>query len=90
MSDYKDNPGDALKSMIPEWAYKQSESCECADWVARMNRWGVEGCQRRKRRIVRHLCSQSDMLIQPFKLVPKRLREKIAEQLVAKAIDEAR
>lgn len=82
--------GTELSKLIPDWAVKNKSSCGCSDMAARMDKYGINWCEDNKNTIVAHLMSQSEHLIPPFKFVPAAMKKIIAEQLVNKAIENAR
>jgi len=86
----KEKVGSQLESLIPDWAVKNKSRCGCSDMAARMDKYGINWCEDNKNTIVAHLMSQSEHLIPAFKLVPKTMKKLIAEQLVNKAIENAR
>ncbi len=86
----KEKVGSQLESLIPDWAVKNKSGCGCSDMAARMDKYGINWCEDNKNTIVAHLMAQSEHLIPAFKLVPKTMKKLIAEQLVNKAIENAR
>jgi len=86
----KEKVGSQLESLIPDWAVKNKSGCGCSDMAAKMDRYGIVWCEDNKNTIVAHLMSQSEHLIPAFKLVPKTMKKIVAEQLVNKAIENAR
>ncbi|MCC9655277.1 hypothetical protein [Rhodopirellula halodulae] len=53
----KDGPGTELKALIPKLFKKKS--CGCHAYARKMNRWGVEGCEKHFDEIVEHLVTQA-------------------------------
>lgn len=82
--------GTELSKLIPDWAVQFKGGCGCKDMQKKMDRWGAEGCEKRRKQIVAHLLSQSDMLIPAFKLVPEAMKKVVVERLLNKAIKRAR
>jgi hypothetical protein len=82
----KIGPGTALANTIPDWAVQFKKGCGCKDMQKKMDRWGVEGCQKNFDFIVTHLMSQSDKLIPGFRLVPAPARKVVATHLLKHAI----
>ena len=83
---FKNKPGSALESLIPDWAVQFKGNCSCKDMAEKMNRWETAGCKLREKEIVLHLEKQSDRLIAVFRGMPKSLRKIAARRLFAKAI----
>jgi len=79
-----------MSKLIPEWAVKTGAGCRCKDFAAKMDKWGIKGCQRRRDVIVSHLLSQSDHLIPAIGLVPDAVKKIVAERLLRKAIANAK
>lgn len=50
-------PGTELSKLIPE--FFKSESCGCKEYSAKMDRWGIAGCEERFDEIVSHLVAQA-------------------------------
>ena len=86
----KQSVGTELSKLIPDWAVKNKSDCGCSDMAARMDMYGIRWCKDNKDTIVAHLMSQSEHLIPAFKLVPAAMKKIVAEQLVNKAIENAR
>jgi len=86
----KEKVGSQLEMLIPDWAVKNKSGCGCSDMATKMDRYGINWCEDNKNTIVAHLMSQSEHLIPAFKLVPKTMKKLVAEQLVSKAIENAR
>jgi len=86
----KEKVGSQLEMLIPDWAVKNKSGCGCSDMAARMDKYGINWCEDNKSTIVAHLMSQSEHLIPAFKLVPKTMKKLVAEQLVNKAIENAK
>jgi len=86
----KEKVGSQLEMLIPDWAVRNKSGCKCSDMASRMDKHGIVWCEDNKNTIVAHLMSQSEHLIPPFKLVPAAMKKIIAEQLVNKAIENAR
>ena len=82
--------GTELSKLIPDWAVKNKSSCGCSDMATKMDRYGINWCEDNKNTIVAHLMSQSEHLIPAFRLVPKTMKKLVAEQLLNKAIENAR
>ena len=82
--------GTELSKLIPDWAVKNKSSCGCSDMATKMDRYGINWCEDNKNTIVAHLMSQSEHLIPAFKLVPNKMKKLVAEQLLNKAIENAR
>jgi hypothetical protein len=82
--------GSEMAKLIPEWAIKSREGCECSDWTFKMDKWGVEGCERHRRSILSHLVLQSDKLIPLLAAMPQGLRVAGAKSLLNMAIRNAK
>jgi hypothetical protein len=82
--------GHELGLLIPKWVVQSNSQCKCSDMATKMDRYGIVWCEDNKNTIVAHLMSQSEHLIPAFKLVPKTMKKLVAEQLVSKAIENAR
>lgn len=82
--------GSELAKIIPEWAVKSREGCGCSDWTLKMDKWGVEGCERHRRSILSHLVLQSDKLIPLLAVMPEKLRMAGARGLLNMAIRNAK
>ena len=84
--DFKDKPGSALASLIPDWAVSVKGGCSCKDWEKKMNNWGVESCGTDNRvAIVQHLMSQEEHLIPPLRALPAFAKRLAANKLLDKA-----
>ena len=87
MSEFKGKPGSAMASLIPKWAVSVKAGCSCKDWAKKMDRWGPEGCEKRRRLIVDHLVSQDEKLIPILKkAIPNTVKRAIAESLLTRSI----
>jgi predicted nucleic acid-binding Zn finger protein len=86
----KEKVGSELEKLIPAWAVINKSNCSCSDMAKKLNRHGIVWCEDNKDTIVAHLMSQSEHLIPAFKLVPAAMKKIVAEQLVNKAIENAR
>ncbi len=86
--------GTELSKLIPAWAVSMKDGCGCRDMAKKMDRWGVDGCERRRARIVSHLTQQTDKLIPAFRaasgLLPASIKMKVASILLDKAIKNAK
>ena len=82
--------GTELAKLIPDWAIQFKDGCGCKDMQRLMDKWGPDGCDIRRGRIVAHLMGQSEHLIPAFKLVPDAMKKIVAERLLNKAIKRAR
>ncbi len=86
--------GTELSKLIPGWAVQFKDGCGCSDMQKKMDKWGVEGCERRRKLIVSHLTQQSDKLIPAFRaasgLLPASIKMKVASILLDKAIKNAK
>lgn len=78
--------GTELSKLIPSWAVSVADGCGCDNYAAKMDKWGLRGCQRRRNEIVAHLLDQSDLLIPAFRLIPLTMKKIVAERLLNKAI----
>lgn len=85
-------PGTELKKMIPD--FFEHKGCSCKEYAAKMDSWGVAGCESRFNEIVQHLVEESEKLGHGLgiaaKVVPVSIRRAAAGKLVAKAIEKAR
>ena len=86
----KELVGTELSKLIPEWAVKAKAGCRCKDFAAKMDRWGVEGCEKRRDVIVVHLLGQADHLIPVLKAVPESMKRIGASRLLSAAIANAK
>ena len=82
--------GTELSKLIPNWAVDKKSACGCSDIAAKMDMYGVNWCEDNKDTIVAHLMSQSDHLIPIFKIVPLKMKKRVAMRLVDKAIENAK
>lgn len=87
---FKNKPGTALASLIPDWIVSTKKSCSCKDYERKMNRWGTDGCIARENQIIGHLLKQDDKLIPMFRGIPMSLKKITAKKLLAKAIELSR
>jgi hypothetical protein len=86
-------PGAELHYLILRW-FKQDfiDRCGCKSYVAKMNAWGVEGCQRRIDRIARKLfveAGRRGLLKSRFLCLKSAKRicaKRVCERLVKRAI----
>ena len=86
-SEFKERPGTALASLIPDWAVDVKKGCKCRDMAAKMDKWGVQGCLLHREHIINHLVTESAVnLIPVLKLAPASLRKAGANLLFDKAI----
>ena len=83
-------PGTELAKLIPKWAATQTSSCTCSNMQKKMDMYGVNWCDDNKDSIVAHLMSQSEHLIPILQKVPDKIKKKIANRLVEKAIANAK
>jgi hypothetical protein len=52
--------GTRLHEIISDrWGQAISKTCQCGEWINKMNRWGHTGCRRRLREIVDHLMEEA-------------------------------
>jgi hypothetical protein len=82
--------GTELAKQIPEWAVQTSKKCQCKDMQAKMNKWGPDGCYKRRNAIIAHLIAQSDLLIPAFKFVPESVKRVVAGRMLGKAIRDSK
>ena len=80
--------GTELAKLIPRWAYRNG--CKCKKKAAEYDSAGVAWCEQNTDQIMQYLVDQSEHLIPAFRLVPVSGRRAVAEQLVAKAIKNAK
>lgn len=85
-SDFKNKPGSALQSLIPDWVVQFKKGCGCKDMRIKMDRWGTDGCIARENQIIGHLLQQNDKLIPMFRGLPKSIKKLAAKKLLDKAI----
>jgi hypothetical protein len=83
---YRNKPGSALESLIPEWAVESGRQCSCASMKAQMDTMGTQWCIDQSDMLVEHLMQQSDKLIPIFRVLPYSLRMTAAKNLLEKAI----
>ena len=86
MSEFKNKPGTALQSLIPDWVVQFKKGCGCKDYRKKMDGWGTDGCIARENQIIGHLLQQNDKLIPMFRGVPKSIKKLAAKKLLDKAI----
>jgi hypothetical protein len=85
--DFKDRPGSALASLIPDWAVSIKGGCSCKDWEKKMNKWGPDACGTTQREgIVNHLMAQDEQLIPPLRALPAFAKRLAANKLLDAAI----
>ena len=89
-NEFKNKPGTALESLIPDWVVQFKKGCGCKDFRKKMDGWGTEGCIARENQIVGHLLNQNDKLIPMFRGIPMSLKKIAAKKLLAKAIELSR
>ena len=90
-SDYRDKPGTALKSLIPEWFLGETKNCGCRDFERKMNEYGVTGCEGKHfEEIVEHLMNQRKNLKHIFRIVPMSVQRIAVKRLVTDAIELAK
>ena len=86
--------GTELSKLIPAWAVNAKKGCSCRDLAMKMDRWGVAGCEARRKDIVGHLTNQSDKLIPAFRvasgLLPVAAKKVLATSLLNVAIRNAK
>ncbi len=82
--------GTELSKLIPDWALQFKGKCGCKDMQKKMDRWGPDGCEKRRDQIVAHLLSQGDLLIPAFRIIPEAGKTVAANLLLNKAIRNAR
>ena len=70
----------ALLDKVPK------SSCGCQDIEKKMNKWGIERCQKESEYIISHLVSQSDKFGKAAHLMPLVVRRKAAEKMLNIAI----
>ncbi len=52
-------PGKELHGLLTQLGFSIG-GCSCKSWIAKMNRWGVDGCRQNRQQIVDHLTSMKD------------------------------
>lgn len=83
LSKVPTGPGDELKKLI-SWLYVPDDSsCKCNDRIAKMNKWGPDGCEERMDTIVRWLKHSAATHNIPF-------QETVVRMLIKRAISNAR
>ena len=83
----REDVGSQLANLIPQWAVANTKlDCSCKSYEAKMNRWGIVGCEERETEIVDHLVNQSSHLIPALRLAPKAMKRAVAKQLLHRAI----
>lgn len=87
---FKNKPGSALASLIPDWIVSTKKSCSCKDYERKMNRWGTDGCEQRIESICEYLANQDENLISVLRNIPRGIKLKTAKTLVQKAINLSR
>lgn len=89
--EFKGKAGQALASLIPDWAVSFKGQCGCKDWAKKMDNWGPDTCDIEKReQIVNHLMSQDEKLIAPLRAIPVFAKRIAANKLLDKAIKMSR
>jgi len=48
-------PGTELSSLIKLLGLRRKEGCDCCAMIAKMDRWGIDGCREHRAEIVAHL-----------------------------------
>jgi hypothetical protein len=51
--------GDVLTGIMKELGIREKENCSCKSTAAKMNQWGVEGCEQNREWIVQQLESNA-------------------------------
>lgn len=82
--------GTHLASLIPDWAKSMKGGCGCKDWELKMNRWGVDACEKNREQIVNHLMSQDEHLVKPLQCLPEALKRAVANKMLDRAIKMSR
>ena len=82
--------GTHLASLIPDWAKSMKGGCGCKDWEMKMNRWGVDACEKNREQIVNHLMSQDEHLVKPLQCLPEALKRVVANKMLDRAIKMSR
>lgn len=85
-TDFKDRPGSALASLIPDWAVSNNDGCKCQDFSRKMDKWGTARCEERASHIVEHLMSQRQFLQPVLSHLPGTMLRYGAYRLVRRAI----
>ena len=49
------SPGTELKDLLSSIGIESFYECNCNQWVVEMDRWGIEGCLRNRKKIIRQL-----------------------------------
>ena len=58
-----DNVGSCMTKRIKGFLkIRDTAGCKCKAYATRMNTWGPDGCEKRRKEIVDHLMTQSDMI----------------------------
>lgn len=76
-------PGTELKKLISWFFVPDDSSCKCNDRIAKMNKWGPDGCEERMDTIVRWLKHSAATHNVPF-------QETVVRMLIKRAISNAR
>lgn len=79
-------PGTALSSLIPDWATDIQSGCTCKDYAKKMDKWGTDGCKKRRPEIIQHLLKQDEKLIPAFRALPDWSKRIAANGLLTTAI----
>ena len=82
--------GTHLASLIPDWAKSMKGGCGCKDWELKMNRWGIDACEKNREQIVNHLMSQDEHLVKPLQCLPEALKRVVANKMLDRAIKMSR
>lgn len=83
LSKVPTGPGTELKKLI-SWFYVPDDSkCKCNDRIAKMNKWGPDGCEERMDTIIRWLKHSAATHNVPF-------QETVVRMLIKRAISNAR
>lgn len=76
-------PGTELKKLISWFYVPDDSSCKCNDRIAKMNKWGPDGCEERMDTIIRWLKHSAATHNVPF-------QETVVRMLIKRAISNAR
>ena len=82
--------GDIVASLIPAWAVKDAEGCECRSVQAKMNTWGAAGCESNMEFLVEHFMGQQERLLPILQKFPDWAKSRTIRAMLQYAIRKAR
>lgn len=76
-------PGTELKELVPK--FFERGKCQCSSYAAKMDRWGIAGCEERFDEIVDHLVNQAKGWA-----IPAFASKRVAKRWLSMAIENAK